>query len=167
MKTEFDITLESRDLYRFTLHHTYTGAQGILSVVVAILAFAAAAATRGTVSPAYTVVYILFGILFLVYLPLSLYLKTMQQFKTAETFRRPLHYCLDDTGVHTSQGDAQADLPWEQIYRIVATKNNLLIYSTRINAYVIPREQIREEYAQIRTLAEAHLPGYRRKMKGN
>ena len=53
MKTEFDITLESRDLYRFTLHHTYTGAQGILSVVVAILAFAAAAATRGRAS-AYT-----------------------------------------------------------------------------------------------------------------
>ena len=74
-------------------------------------------------------------------------------------------YEVDEEGLHVSQKEESALLPWEQIYKMVATKHNVLVYSSRINAYVIPRAQLGESYAALQTQAAAHLPAYRLKMK--
>lgn len=165
MKTEFDVTLSSRDMYRFSMYHTYTGTQGILSIVIAFFAFFAAAKTYGSVEWTYTILYLVFGIIFIVYMPINLYLRTKKQFLTSEVLRNPLHYAVDEEGIHTSQNEAAADLPWDQVYKMLATKHNVLVYSSRIHAFVIPRAQITEQYAALQELAKKHLPNYRYKMK--
>ena len=83
----------------------------------------------------------------------------------SEVLRGTLHYEVDAEGLHVSQKEESALLPWEQIYKMVATKHNVLVYSSRINAYVIPRAQLGESYAALQTQAAAHLPAYRLKMK--
>ena len=65
-----------------------------------------------------------------------------------------------------SQGEESALLTWEQIYKMVATKHNVLVYSNRTNAYVIPREQLGDAYGALAQLALAQLPDYRVRMKG-
>lgn len=165
MKMEFDITLTSRDMYRFSIYHTYTGFQGWLSIGIAILCLGVSAGTKGRVSTMYTMLYMCFGILFLLYLPGTLYLRSKRQFLISEALRSTLHYQIDDKGIHTSQNGASADLPWEQVYKMVSTKSNVLIYSSRIHAYIIPREQIMQQYEVLRDMAKAHLPDYRYKMK--
>jgi hypothetical protein len=72
---------------------------------------------------------------------------------------------VGDEGIQVTQGEASALLQWEQIYKMVATKSNVLVYSNRTNAYVIPREQLGEKYAALAELAQAKLPKYRVKMK--
>ena len=72
---------------------------------------------------------------------------------------------VDEEGRNVSQKEESALLPWEQIYKMVATKHNVLVYSSRINAYVIPRAIAGESYAALQTQAAAHLPAYRLKMK--
>ena len=47
---------------------------------------------------------------------------------------------------------------------MVSTKNNLLIYSNRMNAYVIPREALGQKYETVVALAINHLDGYRLKL---
>lgn len=165
MKTEFDITLDSKDMYYFSMHHTYTGSQGIISIVIAALCFASAVYTYGSVELLYTILYAGFGILFLLYIPVSLYLRSKRQILTSDVLRNALHYAIDETGIHTSQKEASADLPWEQVYRIISTRNHVLIYSNRINAYIIPRSQVTKEYDIIRQIAIAKLPKFRCKMK--
>lgn len=165
MKAEFDITLTQQDMYRFNLYHAYKGTQGILSVIMSVLSFFLAVKTYGTIAWNYTFLYVAFGVLFLVYIPVALYLSTKRKFLTSEELRNALHYAVDETGIHTSQKDASADLPWEQVYKIVSNRHNILIYSNRINAYIIPREQIAEQYTAIYDIAKAQLPDYRFKMK--
>lgn len=82
----------------------------------------------------------------------------------SEVLRGTLHYEVDEEGLHVSQKEESALLPWEQIYKMVATKHNVLVYSSRINAYVIPRAQLGKATA-LQTQAAAHLPAYRLKMK--
>ena len=60
----------------------------------------------------------------------------------SEVLRGTLHYEVDEEGLHVSQKEESALLPWKQIYKMVATKHNVLVYSSRINAYVIPRAQL-------------------------
>lgn len=165
MKAEFDITLSSKDMYRFSMYHAYTGSQGIISILIAIVCFAASVFSVGSMELTYTVLYALFGVLFLGYMPFHLYLSSKQQIKRSEVLQNALHYIADDNGIHTSQNDASADLPWDAVYKIVSTKSSVFIYSSRINAYIIPRDQLGKEYETLRQLAAAHLPKYRLKMK--
>lgn len=165
MRTEFDIKLAAKDMYRFSIHHAYTGSQGIISIVLAALSFFAAVKTYGSVAMSYTVLYAVFGVLFLFYMPLNLYLRSKRQFLMSKELQAPLHYVIDETGIHTSQKDATADLPWEQVYKLVSTKSGIFVYSNRVNAYIIPKNQIEGQYEAFREIAEAHLPKYRYKMK--
>ena len=165
MKTEFDITLNSSELYRFSMHHAYAGGQGIISIAVAAICFIASVLTYGSVEKMYTVLYAGFGVLFLFYIPCSLYLRSKRQLFMSKALQEALHYMIDDNGIHTSQADASADLPWDGVYKIVSTKRSVYLYSSRVNAYIIPRDQLADEYETLCKLAAAHLPKYRLKMK--
>ena len=76
-----------------------------------------------------------------------------------------LHYVIDDTGVTTSQGEMSSRLEWSQVYRVVATKHNILICINPRNAFIIPRAQVQKEYDEIKNIAQKHLEKYRFKMK--
>ncbi len=162
---EFDIKLKPQDMYRFNMYQTYSGFHGIFSIIVAIVIFIVAGATHGAIDVSYTVIYIAFGIIFLFYMPVTLYLRSKHALASSEVLSRSLHYLVDDKGFTVSQGEESATLPWEQIYKMVATKSNVLVYSTRINAYIIPREQITDQYAELAKIAAEKLPKYRVKMK--
>jgi hypothetical protein len=41
-----------------------------------------------------------------------------------------------------AEGENHAFLPYNQIYKAVLTKQGLYIYSSRVNAYIIPRRDI-------------------------
>lgn len=165
MPIEFDITLTSKDMYRFNMYQTYSGFQGWFSEIIAVVIFVVAVLTRGTIDTTYTVLYIVFGIIFLFYFPATLYLRSKHSLAASGVLSRPLHYSVGEDGFTVSQEGESACLPWEQVYKMVATKNNVLVYSGRINAYVIPREQLGADYTALAELANRKLEKFRVKMK--
>ena len=164
MSAEFEVTISDKDMFRFNVYHAYHGFQGVIATLAGIWVLVMAGLTFGKVEILYTILYTILGIVFLVYVPGSLYLRSKQQMSSSEVLKRALNYKIDDAGVHVSQGDQTADLEWKQIYKMVSTKNNLLIYSNRINAYVIPRETLGEKYETVVALAINHMEGYRLKL---
>lgn len=152
-------------MYRFNMYQTYSGFHGWFSIIVSIIIFVVAGVTYGDLELTYTLLYIAFGIIFLCYMPVSLFLRSKHSLAASEVLRKPLHYAVDEEGFRVSQGEASAQLLWNQIYKMVATKNNVLVYSNRINAYVIPREQVKEQYPQLAKLAAEKLEPHRLKMK--
>ena len=165
MPIEFDITLTAGDMYRFNLYQTYSGFQGWSAIVVSIASFAAAWMTFGDIEVIYTILYTAFGFIFLFYVPISLYIRSKNSLRASEVLSRPLHYAVGENGFAVSQGEESALLAWEQIYKIAATRTNVLVYSTRRNAYVIPRGQLGDRYDALLALAVQKLPGYRIRMK--
>lgn len=165
MKTEFDIQLKPIDMYRYNMYHAYTSASGYLAILAAAIAFAGAVRTWGEVGLSYTFLYTALGIILLFYTPVALYLKSKQQVLGSPVLKNVLHYVVDDTGITTSQGEASSTLEWAQVYRVVATKHNILVCINPRNAFIIPRNQVTQEYAAIRQTAQAHLEKYRFKMK--
>lgn len=165
MKTEFDIQLQPIDMYRYNMYHAYTTASGYLAILIAIIAYAAAVKTWDEVTLSYTVMYVALGTAMLFYTPVTLYLRSKQQVLGSPVLKNVLHYTIDDTGVTTSQGEASSTLAWKQVYRVVATKHNILVCINPGNAFIIPRAQVVEEYSMIRQIAQEHLEKYRFKMK--
>lgn len=165
MKTEFDIQLHTIDMYRYNLYHTYTTASGYLAILISLIAFAAAVRKWGEVSLSQSVMYVVLGVIALVYTPITLYLRSKQQVQGSPVLKNVLHYTIDDAGITTSQGEMRSTLQWEQVYRVVATRHNILVCINPRNAFIIPREQVLQEYEVIRQIAQEHLEKYRFKMK--
>ena len=165
MPIEFDIKITDKDMYRFNMHHAYTGFQGIFATVIGIAVLVVTVLTMNKVDVTYTLLYFLFGIIFLVYTPVNLKLRSKRQILASPALKESLHYKVDEEGIHVMVGEQTADLPWNMIYKVVSTRSNLLIYSSRVNAYVIPLEQLGDQYEPVKSLAETKLESYRRKLK--
>ncbi len=165
MREEFDVNLTPQDMYKFNMYHTYHGMHGVLSIVMAIFVFVVAAVTWREVDTAYTVIYIILGLLFVFYMPLNLWIHAKMQMQKSEALRNTQHFIVDDTGITIVQGEEQATLEWNKIYKVVSTKSNLLVYSTRVNAYVFPRRDLGEHYEPICAMMREKLEKYRLKIK--
>jgi hypothetical protein len=165
MKVSFDVKLRPEDLFRFNMYQTYRGVQGWISIILGILSFVMAKTTWGEAEPPYTVMYIVVGLLFWFYIPVSLWLRAKVTIKTNAVLSGTLHYEVSESCIHVTQGDEEGELPWEAIYKAVSNRNQILIYTTRINAYIIPREQIGDQYGAFVELATKKLESYRLRLK--
>lgn len=165
MKVAFNVKLQERDLYRFNIYQAYTGLQGWISVILGILAFVMATVTFGEKSFEYTFLYIAVGLLFWFYMPVSFWFRAKATLKTNEVLANELHYEVSEEQIHVTQKEESGELPWDAVYKIVSNKNQILIYTNRINAYIIPMEQIGEQYAGFKEIAEKKLERFRLKLK--
>ena len=168
MPIEFDIKLKSKDMFRFNMYQTYTGFSGLSSILFSVLLFGLAGYTfytSGGEALSKILIYIFAGILLLVYMPVTLWMRSRQSLKASPVLSNPLHYHVDKDGITVTQGESSGVLAWKQIYKMVSTKHLVLIYSNRINAYVIPRSQLGEQYIPLAKLATDKLPKFRVKMK--
>lgn len=165
MPLEFDIKLEPRDMYRFNMYQTYSGFSGVSSILFAAAILGLAVYTYGEVSLPNTIMYVGVSLLLLVYMPVTLWLRAKQSITASPVLSNTLHYMVDADGFTVTQGEASGVLAWKQIYKMVSTKHLVLVYSTRINAYVIPRKQLGEQFVPLAKLAREKLPKYRCRMK--
>ena len=166
MKVVLDIKLDAKDLFRFNMQQAYRGMQGILSIILPILVFAYAITTYGQVSLGSTLVYVGLGIVFLVYVPSSLWLRVNKIIKDENNaLSKTLHYEFKKEAIGVSVGEESVEFQWENIFLMKTTGTLLLVYTNRINAYILPLEQIGEQYEALYTMAHERLEKHRIKMK--
>ena len=171
----FRIQIDEKEMYRFHLYHTYHTFNGILSILVGIGVFVVTYLVRNRLEPTDVALYLLIGTAFLFYFPVSLYVKAKMQIRGSEVLRAPLTYEFGEEGIYVST-DAQvteadgetmegstnrALLSWKDVYKIITNKTQLLIYSSRVNAYVVPLSQIGSDYEGLKTLITEHVEGFR------
>ena len=101
----------------------------------------------------------------MVYVPLSLKGRVKTVIKTNKVFSEPLHFEIDEKLIKVSQGEETAELPWNQVYKVTGNKKRILIFSNRRNAYILPEEQLGEEFSKVKEIATEVVEKYRLKIK--
>ena len=166
MKVTFDIKVDAKDLFKFNMMQAYRGMQGALSIILPILIFAYAVTSYGDVSIGSTLVYIGLGIMFLVYVPGSLWMRVNKIVKDENNaLSKVLHYEFEEDVIRVSVGEESVEFKWENIFQMKTSGKLLLVYTNRINAYILPLEQVGENYDALSKLAHTKLEKYRIKMK--
>ena len=162
----FSTKIKEEDLYKYNLYHTYTSNQGILSVILFVLLIAVWILRFQQLTLVYRVMYPAVAVVFLLYIPMSLKLRVKNQM-LQEVFQHPLTYELTETGIVISSPttDEPAELPWEYVYKISNWKDYLLIYSNRVNAYIIPMSDIEDQYTDIKEFVKNHVEDYKLQLK--
>lgn len=148
---ELDVKIEAGDLYDYMLMHTYSSASGVLgSAVGALLILLAIGIQRWA--------FIVLGIILLLYLPWTLFIKSRRQVLTNPSFQKPLHYVLDDIGITISQGEDSVQYSWEELYKAVSTGRSIIVYTSRVNATIFPKKQMEDKRAGVIEMISTHMP---------
>ena len=165
MNINLDIKISEKNLFRFNMGQAYKGMQGALSIILPVLVFAYAVTSFGEVSIGSTLVYVGLGIVFLVYVPVSLWMRSKKIVNdTNNALSKTLHYEFSEEAIRVSVEAESVEFKWENVFQMKTSGDLLLIYTNRINAYILPLEQVGEKYVELSKLAHAKLEKYRVKM---
>ncbi len=151
MEIQFQTKMKTGILYDYLLHHTYNSASGILGSVVG------AAFVIGFFRT-WNVLYLLAGVILLLYLPCSLYIRAMKQMSNTAVFHEPLFYRLCEEGIEVSQGQQKQLQRWEDIYKVTSSRGSIIVYNTRVNAWIFPRRDMGELTSGVIEMISTHVP---------
>lgn len=165
MKVNFSVKMQVMYMYDFLMSHTYRGPAGLISVGIGIAAFVLCFSTIGKVQIPFTLCYGFIGILSLLYLPFTLYQKAQKQVQGVPMFKKPLDYTIDKLGISTRQENEQAFVEWKDIVKVRATRRSVIVYMTKVRAFVWPRECIGKQYDTLVKLMNGALPKEKIRLK--
>ncbi len=158
MKVEFDVKITAADLYDYMLAHTYSGFSGLFGSVVGAL-FIVMYFSVGYF------LYLIAGVVILLYIPCSLFMRAHKQVALNEAFKKPLHYVLTDEGVTVSQGESEMFQEWDVVYKAKSTNRSLLIYTSKVNAWIFPKRDLGKDKEAVIQLISAHVAPDKVKIK--
>ncbi len=145
------VKIEAGDLYDYMLMHSYTSPAGILGSAFGAVLVVFAFASRQWM-------FIVLGMIMLLYLPWTLFIKSRQQLLSNPCFKEPLQYTLDEEGLTVAQGEAQEKMAWADMYKAVSTGRSIILYTSRVNATIFPKRQLGDERNAVIQLISTHMP---------
>ena len=137
MRYEFDFQMDEKTLGDFYTSHNMGGMSGYLWPMIGGLAVVLAFISGDTTPMMYRIIYVLFGLMFVFYIPFDLKRKAKKQVATNPAYAEPIHYILDEEGVTTVQGEKEAKVTWDKFSKVKITKNSLFLYMRNKNACVL------------------------------
>ena len=148
---EVDVHMNTSVLYDYMLRHTYTSPLGLVATLLGFLALLFFLKGAGGL-------YLVIGIVMIVYLPWNLFLTARKQAITNEAFQRPLHYTFAEEGVYVSQGETVQMQAWKDMYKAISTPRSIVLYTSKVNASVFPRADLGDDTALVIELISTHMP---------
>ncbi len=148
---ELDVKIEAGDLYDYMLMHAYNSASGLLGSGIGAVAVLVGL-MRGQV------IFVVAGLILLLYLPWTLFLKSRQQALNNPAFRETLHYKLDEEGITVSQNGEEQHQDWGDMVKAVSTSRSIIVYTSKVNATIFPRREMRDKRTDVIEIISTHMP---------
>lgn len=159
MEMEFDVKITPNILYDYMLHHTYSSMAGIMGSIVGALMLVLFASNRQPIC-------LIIGVVILLYLPWTLFLKSRQQALNTPAFKKPLHYRLSDAGIEVSQDDTTEQMAWDGMVKAVSTPSSVVVYTTRTSACIFPKKDLGDGKCKAIEIISTHMPPKKVKIRG-
>lgn len=144
--------INNKNMYEFMLNHTYRSMLGIVGVLISVLAIVALVVYGKNYDITKKLMFIFVALLFTVVNPISLYFKSKRQVKMNDSFNHPLCYTFSEDGIEVRQGEQSLNINWDDVIKVISSKNLVVIYISAINAFIFPKEQIKENFEEFKKL---------------
>lgn len=153
---ELEVSLNSKQYYHFNLYHCYHSLSGFVSIFLGLLCIVYAVVFREQFGMAKAVAFIILGIIVLIYNPVSLFLSTKRRFLANPVMKNPVIYRFSKTGILLKQGEVEEEMQWENIRKIIKTKESMIFYLTKYHANIIPLEEMDGHYKDVCAFLEKY-----------
>ena len=155
---ELTVKIEAGDLYDYMLMHSYNSPAGLVGSTFGALLIVFAFAAKQWI-------FIVLGLVMLLYLPWTLFIKSRSQILSNPSFQEPLTYILDEGGRAVSQGEAQEKMAWGDMHKAVSTGRSIIVYTSRVNATIFPKRQMGDQRNAVIEMISTHMPPARVKIR--
>lgn len=145
------VKIEAGDLYDYMLRHSYNSPAGILGSAVGAVMVVFSLMSQYWAG-------LVLGAVILLFLPWTLFVRSRKQILGNPVFQEPLQYTLDDEGLKISQGEEEAGMAWEDMYKAVSTGRSIILYTSRVNATIFPKRQLGDQKAAVIEMISTHMP---------
>lgn len=152
---EIDVQLDKGTLNRFLLRNNFLRTGGVVGVLISAAAIVCLAVFWNYFVIAQKVVLLFLALMFTVIQPVTLLMKGWEQLKKG-AFREPFHYTFTPEGIEVINIAGTANVEWEQIRRVVVTKDAMYIYMTAVSALIISRKECDGRYTEIAEMVREH-----------
>ena len=158
----FYIQITARELWGFSMYHSNKGYLGIFNLLFTLAALWLLVTKWGNFTIPYRLLLIVCALMFTVWQPFLLYLKARKQAK-GKMVKEPMEMTLSKNGFVIEQNGEKQEILWEQVGSVEHMKGQLIIYMSRIRAYLIPDRAIGDQKEAFFVLLREVIPKERRK----
>lgn len=151
MEVKLKVKINAGDLYDYMLQHTYSSASGVIGSGVGALLIVAFFMEMQPL-------FLIAGLVILLYLPWTLFLKSRQQALTNPVFKEELEYTLNEEGLTVAQGENSQSQEWDGLFKATSTGRSLILYTSPVNATILPRRYLEESKGQVIEIISTHMP---------
>ena len=159
MEVQLDVKINAGDIYDYMLYHQYTSPAGLIGSGVGALLIVAFFMNSQWI-------FLIAGLIIFLYLPWTLFLKSRQQALTNPTFKKELHYMLNEEGLTVSQGEEKQMQEWSDMHKVVSTGRSIIVYTSPVNATIIPKRCMMDSKMNVIQVISTHMPPKKVKIRG-
>lgn len=150
MTIEFDVKMTTSKMYDYMMKHNMTSFVGILGVFLGALLVVSYFLYGKWL-------YLLCGVVIILYNPVDLYIKSARQVKLNPLFKEPLHYIIDEEGITVRSGENESSLPWNQMYKATSTTSSVILYTNMVNACIFPKSDMGDVKDDVIKMISTHM----------
>lgn len=158
----FHIRMTARDLWGFSMYHSNKGYLGIFNLLFTLAALWLLVTRWGEFDIPYRLLLLVCALMFTVWQPFLLYLKARKQARGAAV-KEPVDIACSEEGMVIEQSGQRQEVSWQQVASVRHMKGQLIIYMSRIHAYLLPDRVVGEQREELWNLIREAVPKERRK----
>ncbi|MFI3172354.1 MAG: YcxB family protein [Eubacteriales bacterium] len=165
MNIKVSVQMTVKEMYSFLLQHTYSSIGGIGGTVFGFvcLVYGGNGAMISVNQSSLAILAI--GVVFVFGQPIILWNRARQQVKRTPMFRKPIHYELSEEGIRVTQDDQESNVPWDTIVKVTATNSCIIIYFTRMRAFILPKSDLGDQYTETVKMLFTHISNNKVKIR--
>jgi hypothetical protein len=142
------VQLAKPEFVRVTIIRSYKNFRGVLLCVVGVasLILGIAQATGRFPSTGHGLPSLFIGLYLLVVYPLMVVFAASRSYKASTFMQQGITYIFSEEGIQlTGNKELEMSLDWSQLVKKRLYGNYLFLFTSRLNAFIIPRNELTEE----------------------
>jgi hypothetical protein len=155
---ELNVKIGSKDLYDYALKHSYSNSSGLIGSCLGALSIVLAF-HKGEWA------FLVFGIFIMLYLPVSLYIRTKKEAQNNPEYQKEVRAHFDEKGMTIKRGSVKKSYRWEELPLAVSTSRSIIVYTAKNQAMIFPKQQLGDKKAGLIEVISKHMAPSKVKIK--
>ena len=152
----FSVQMSVKDVYRFNMYHVYHSASGLVGLLLSLFALCNLIISFDNLTDQGKTIMTIVALWFTVLEPVMVYNRARKQVKKITSYHKPLHYTIGKQGITVSQDGESQTIEWNRLRRIVKTRQQILIYSSRVHAFIFPKDAWQNQEKKMQSLLKRY-----------
>lgn len=154
---QFHVRMEAGDLWRFSMYHANRSYLGVFNLLFTVAPVCLLFFQGENLLLPQRFLLVMCACMFSVIQPCLLLLKARRQ-SMSKAVREPLAITFRQEGLLVEQAGEQLELEWDKVSQARHIPGELLIYTDRIHAYLLPDRAVGDRRQELTDYLKEHLP---------